>query len=149
MIRFCVLSIAAAALTACALGMEPPRTPSGIRVPSTAQRANADYGAYPAQYDAIIRAWYAAHLHDPRSARFGTISPPIREHIIVNRRPIFGYAVCAEVDAKNRAGAYSGMQRRWFFLRDHVIRRVREPRGEIYIGHPFRCEESTAERDGG
>ena len=44
--------------------------------PSATDIETADYGAYPHDYESIIKGWYPRNLKDPDSARFGRITRP-------------------------------------------------------------------------
>lgn len=110
--------------------------------PSAAEIAAADHGAYPANYQKIVRAWYRQNLKDPDSARFGVITRPLKEHAIMNqfrKEAVYGYTVCAHVNARNSYGGYTGMKTRWFLIRNGQIVRSAKPKYGIYIGRPYRC----------
>lgn len=105
-----------------------------------------DYGAYPADYEAIVKAWFEDNLKDPYSAMYKRISVPRQEHMIVKideRIAAYGYSVCADVNAKNSYGAYGGAERTWFLIRNGKIERASKfP--IIYRGRPINCEDGVA-----
>lgn len=110
--------------------------------PSAADIETADYGAYPHDYESIIEGWYLRNLKDPGSARFGGITRPLKEHKIVNqfkKQAVYGYSVCAQVNARNSFGGYTGFTTRWFLIRNGQIARSKKPEYHIYIGRPYRC----------
>ena len=110
--------------------------------PSDGEIATADYGAYPRDYESLVQSWYMRNLKDPESAQFGRITRPLKEHAIANqfkKDAVYGYSVCAEVNARNSYGGYTGHQTRWFLIRNGRIVRTEKPRYEIYIGRPYRC----------
>ena len=119
-----------------------PRTEKPGWRPSPIEIQTADYGAYPSDYETIVKAWYLRSLKDPDSARFGRITRPLREHAIRNqlrKEAIYGYSVCARVNARNSFGGYTGFKTRWFLIRNGRIVRTSPPRFHIYIGRPYRC----------
>lgn len=110
--------------------------------PTAAEIVAADYGAYPKDYAKIVRDWYRQNLKDPDSARFGRITRPLSEHAIINqfrKEAVYGYSVCADVNARNSYGGYTGTKTRWFLIRNGRIVRSAKPKYGIYIGRPFRC----------
>ena len=128
-----------ALLAACA--PMPRAAKQGWR-PSPIQIRTADYGAYPSDYETIVKGWYLRNLKDPDSARFGRITRPLREHAIRNqfrKEAVYGYSVCARVNARNSFGGYTGFKTRWFLIRNGRIVRISPPRFHIYIGRPYRC----------
>ena len=110
--------------------------------PSAADIETADYGAYPYDYESIIKGWYLRNLKDPGSAKFGRITRPLKEHAITNqfkKQAAYGYSVCAQANARNSFGGYTGFVTQWFLIRNGKIVRSREPKYHIYIGRPYRC----------
>lgn len=110
--------------------------------------ASTDYGAYPREYEAIVKAWYEDRLKDPGSAIYKRISAPRQEYMIVNKDQklaAYGYSVCATVNAKNSYGAYGGAETTWFMIRDGKILRtidMQKPFGTIISrGHPINCDD--------
>lgn len=110
---------------------------------------NADYGTYPTNYVELIKANFGVTLKDPESARYGTFSKPRKEHIITSihtKEAIYGYSVCAPVNAKNSYGGYTGTHRYWFFIRNGKILRSQDIdsgglNANIYVGRPVNCED--------
>ena len=110
--------------------------------PSATEIRTADHGAYPSNYEAIVKSWYLRNLKDPDSARFGRITRPLKEHAIRNihqKLAVYGYSVCAAVNSRNSFGGYTGSKVRWFLIRNGRIVRTSPPRYHIYIGRPYRC----------
>ena len=133
------LFLLGAALAACA---PMPRTANQGWRPSPTEIRAADYGAYPSDYRAIVKRWYLQNLKDPASARFGRITRPLKEHAIrnqVRKEAVYGYSVCARVNARNSFGGYTGFRTRWFLIRNGRIVRTSPPSFHIYIGRPYRC----------
>ena len=134
-----LLFMLVAVLAACA---PLPRTAKPGWRPSPIEIRTADYGAYPSDYETIVKGWYLRSLKDPDSARFGRITRPLREHAIRNqfrKEAVYGYSVCARVNARNSFGGYTGFKTRWFLIRNGRIVRTSPPRFHIYIGRPYRC----------
>jgi hypothetical protein len=103
-----------------------------------------EYGEYPSKYEEIVKAWFAASLKDPESARYRRISIPRQEHAITNqfrREVVYGYSVCAAVNAKNSFGGYVGFQTTWILIRDGKVVRSQNPDWPIYIGRPTNCDD--------
>ena len=66
----------------------------------------------------------------------------MKEHAITNqfkKEAVYGYSVCAEANARNSFGGYTGMTTRWFLIRNGRIVRSEKPTVHIYIGRPHRC----------
>jgi len=109
----------------------------------------ADYGAYPADYESIIKSHMETKLKDPESARYGEFSKPRKEHIITNvgaQEAAYGYSVCVPVNAKNSYGGYTGSHQYWFFLRDGKIARSQDIDSGyfgkiIYQGRDVNCQD--------
>lgn len=95
-----------------------------MRQPSQADLNYADYGQLPSDYREKIMAYYDRNLLDPFSAIY-VFCQPFKTWIgeavgtIGSREAKFsyGWALCGEVNAKNRMGGYvGGMQFFTFFL---------------------------------
>jgi hypothetical protein len=102
--------------------------------------ATADYGAYPSNYETIVRAYLGKSLKDPESARYGEFTKPEKDQAIESvgqRRALYGYVTCVDVNAKNSYGGYTGAQRYWFLIRDDSV--VRYGTGNMYIDHAPKC----------
>jgi len=129
-------------LIAILLGCSPsgptPPLESGWR-PDT---VNADYGQYPSNYESVIKQWYMANLKDPNSATFVGFTDPQKDHAIKNqfeKTAMFGYSVCASVNAKNSYGGYTGAQTKWFLIRNGTVVTHRKHPSIVYIGRPTTC----------
>jgi hypothetical protein len=114
-------------------------------VSETVDTVNADYGQYPHEYVASIKAWAQTNLKDPESARYGHISRPRQEYVVENLQALFGYSVCAAINAKNSYGGYAGSEIFWFFFRDGQLLRSQSTEGfpgtVISRGHDVNCED--------
>lgn len=82
--------------------------------PSAADIETADYGAYPYDYERIVKTWYLRNLKDPDSARFGRITRPLKG----NRSKTPGdHAIAVwrsrTISARGWTGMASGTPRRW------------------------------------
>ena len=110
---------------------------------ATLPEPNANYGSYPSDYQALIKAYMAKTLKDPESARYAEFSTPRKEHAIANRRAIYGYSSCVQVNAKNSYGGYTGNQQFWFFFQNGQIARAQNVTtgfNIIYLGRPINCQ---------
>ena len=87
--------------------------------------ASADYGAYPADYEAIIKNYFNTTLKDPFSAHYQFEKPfkaYLRNAPIVGGQPrVFGYMVYTAVNAKNSFGAYVGWKSYRLLIRNGVV----------------------------
>ena len=110
---------------------------------------DADYGIYPADYEALVKAYMETTLKDPESARYSNFSKPRKEHIITNvsaKEATYGYSVCVLVNSKNSYGGYAGNHQYWFFLRDGKIMRSNDVDSGyfgkiIYQGRNVNCQD--------
>ncbi len=110
---------------------------------------NADYGTYPADYEAVVTVYMEKTLKDPESVRYREFSKPRKEHIITNidaKEATYGYSVCVLVNAKNSYGGYTGNHQYWFFLRDGKIVRSQDVDSAffgkiIYQGRNVNCQD--------
>jgi hypothetical protein len=108
--------------------------------------AKQNHGKFPSNYAALVRKWFAGTLKDPYSARYGRISKPRKEHAIddvFEQKALFGWSVCATVNAKNSYGAYTGNSVYWFLIVNNEIVRSMEVEDstEIYIGRAVDCSD--------
>lgn len=150
------LTVALIAVSGCATA--PPQIsstqPNSKSIAAQVDMANADFGPSPKDYEALIRQWAAASLKDPESARYGRISRPRKEWMVENLKPYYGYSVCADINAKNSYGGYTGAQTFWFMFRDGRIVRSQNTVGliggvasakMISIDHPINCQDGPPE----
>lgn len=118
--------------------------------------ANADFGAYPLGYEALIRAWFETALKDPESARYMHFSKPRKEWAVAQKKPIYGWSVCATINAKNSYGGYTGAQVWWFSIQDGKVIRSQNtdedrnilgliiPGKRISLNHDVNCEDGDS-----
>ena len=100
-----------------------PDACASVQAPTDAQYAAADFGSFPSSYESIVRGYYASTLKDPDSAIFKTFSQP-KQYWLGNRaNPVglYGYLVCATVNAKNSYGGYVGYKTDGFLIRNNLI----------------------------
>jgi len=69
-------------------------------------------GPYPSDYREIIKSHVLRTFFDPYSIRSASVSQPIQGHLLFQQ----GWIVCLEANAKNRMGAYIGVQRTAYLL---------------------------------
>ena len=95
----------------------------GSSVPTPQQLMTANYGTYPTEYRDIIKRYMHGLLIDPYSAQYEFLKGPAQAWH--NPWPIgdtiFGYAVCAGINSKNRFGGYVGMKPFFFMLHDGAV----------------------------
>ena len=135
-------------LAGCTSQIPMPSTNADRPVSETVDTTNADYGQVPANYEELIKRWASANLKDPDSVRYGKISKPRKEYIVVNLKPVFGYSVCAAINAKNSYGGYVGNQTFWFMIREGKIERAQNidvgfPGKIISRSHNVNCEDGN------
>ena len=117
---------------------------------ATLPEPGADYGAYPSDYQKIIETAMAGMLKDPESARYDGFSQPKHDQVVhleyapdgavgVTKTAIYGYSVCASVNAKNSFGGYTGDQEYWFLIRNGRVVRSTQEGGILYMGHFATC----------
>lgn len=94
---------------------------AGCATPPTEQElASADYGAYPGDYEQVVEGYMQSILKDPDSARYEFLNSPKKGWAgIGNKR--FGYVVCANINAKNSFGGYTGNRLNYFFIKDGSV----------------------------
>lgn len=132
---------------ACALSFSFGSLAKEKTVAETVDTANADYGPRPENYEELVKAWAEQNLKDPESARYHRISKPRKEFMVVNLKPFFGWSVCADINAKNSYGGYTGAQTQWFLIRGGKIERSQStvgfPGKMISRGHNVNCEDGN------
>ncbi len=75
------------------------------------QPADAErYGPYPTNYKEIVMKWLDTQLIDAGSARIEWNGDPKPADLGTKDKPLYGYLVNFKVNARNRFGAYTGMQ---------------------------------------
>jgi hypothetical protein len=68
------------------------------------------YGSYPTNYKEIVMKWLDTQLIDAASARIEWGGDPKPANLGPKDKPLYGYLVNFKVNARNRFGAYTGMQ---------------------------------------
>ena len=85
------------------------------------------HGAYPKEYQEIIRNWLQTALVDPASAQIEFISGP--KPGTMPEKPhgkaLFGYIVEFRLNSRNRFGAYTGMQKKSVLIHDGEVIRTK------------------------
>lgn len=82
--------------------------------------ATADYGNYPSEFKEVIKAYTAGILKDPDSAKYEFLNYPVRGYWGLGG-PKYGYVVCANINAKNGFGGYTGSKVSYFMIRNGVV----------------------------
>ena len=82
-----------------------------------------DYGAYPENYEEIVKAGMAERLDSPGDARFvfeGRPEPMWITHAVSATE--YGFGGKVTIDVRNRFGKYSGPQAYTYLIRDgHLL----------------------------
>lgn len=89
------------------------------RVPTRSEIANADYGAYPANYKEIVNTFIDETFNDPRSVQDLEVTEPVKFWFSIpplerDAGVYYGYKVAFCCNAKNEFGGYTG--KKWTFL---------------------------------
>lgn len=89
--------------------------------PTEEQLRTADYGPAPTDYRRAVKAYLEHRLRDVESARFEFFSEP--GHSWAGNSPpfVYGWGVCAYINAKNAYGAYTGTKMYYFFLKGDEV----------------------------
>jgi len=94
----------------------------GCAMPPTASElANADYGPYPNDYEQIIRAQLNMTLKDPESARINFLRQPQSGWNGIGGTIKYGWFVCADINAKNSFGGYTGSKLTYFLIKNNAV----------------------------
>jgi len=76
------------------------------------------YGRYPTDYKEIVMKWLDTQLIDASSARIEWSGDPQPANLGTKDQPLYGYLVNFKVNARNRFGAYTGMQSHGALIRN-------------------------------
>ena len=96
-----------------------------VSAPTSEEMTSADYGPPPKDYEATVREYLSHTLKDPYSYDLKFLFEPRKDWSGLGARKQFGYAVCANVNAKNSFGAYTGFKLTYFLIRnDQVVASV-------------------------
>ena len=107
------------ALLVCAflVGMSAVRDLSAATQPADADR----YGPYPTNYKEIVMKWLDKQLIDAASARIEWNGDPQPADLGTKGEHLYGYLVNFKVNARNRFGAYTGMQSHGALIRNGEV----------------------------
>jgi hypothetical protein len=89
--------------------------------PTASPTDTATYGPYPANYKEIVMKWLNTQLLDADSARIEWSGDPKPADLGKNGQHIYGYVVYFKVNARNRFGAYTGMQSHGALIRNGEV----------------------------
>jgi hypothetical protein len=79
------------------------------------------YGPYPTNYKEIVMKWLDTQLVDAGSARIEWNGDPKPADLGKNGEHLYGYVVYFKVNARNRFGAYTGMQNHGALIRNGEV----------------------------
>jgi hypothetical protein len=85
--------------------------------PADAERC----GPYPTDYKEIVTKWLETQLIDAESAHLEWNGEPKPANLGTEDKPLYGYLVNFKVNARNRFGAYTGMQSHGVLIRDGKV----------------------------
>jgi len=89
-----------------------------------AETSSADterYGKYPTNYKEIVMKWLDTQLIDSGSARIEWGEDPKPTTLGPKDKPLYGYLVNFKINARNRFGAYTGMQTHGALIRNGEV----------------------------
>ena len=95
----------------CAIGNLGAETPTD----------NERYGSYPTNYKEVVMKWLDTQLIDSGSARIEWAGDPKPATLGTKDNPLYGYLVNFKVNARNRFGAYTGMQSHGALIRNGEV----------------------------
>ena len=99
-----------------------------VNPPTQQEIASADYGVFPTNSGELIKDFYSNRLKDPDSVKYKRFTQP-KQYYLGDRSsgPIYGYLVCATLNAKNSYGAYIGYSTDGFLIRNgHIVKYVQD-----------------------
>jgi hypothetical protein len=79
------------------------------------------YGTYPTNYKEIVTKWLDTQLIDATTARIEWNGDPKPANLGTKDKPLYGYLVSFKVNARNRFGAYTGMQSHGALIRNGEV----------------------------
>jgi hypothetical protein len=91
---------------------------------SQAETETADaarYGPYPTNYKEIVMKWLQTQLFDASSARIEWSGDPQPADLGKNGAHLYGYVVYFKINARNRFGIYTGMQKHGALIRNGEV----------------------------
>jgi hypothetical protein len=93
-----------------------------VTLPSPNQEKEADYGAFPQNYQDIARDYLMEELRDSTSIEIESISSPTKRWIGDELTGIkYGYLVCVKVNSKNFLGKMTGLRSDALLIRDDSV----------------------------
>jgi hypothetical protein len=104
---YCCCYLAANICSGCAAINQPPGT--------------VNYGPYPERYRAIIADYMTPFLHDPASATYQNWRGPAQGFLTTGSGIVYGYRVCADLDFRNKLGAYGGSHNYLFMISNNRV----------------------------
>ena len=109
-------------LLVCAVGMSAILNLSAETQPAETQTADTQaYGPYPTNYKEIVIKWLDTQLIDAGSARIEWGGDPKPADLGTKGEHVYGYLVNFKVNARNRFGAYTGMQSHGALIRNGEV----------------------------
>ena len=80
----------------------------------------ADYGSYPNDYEKIIQNHLQNYWKDPESARYKFLNTPKTGWNRLGMKK-YGYVICANINAKNSFGGYTGNRMSYFMIKNGKV----------------------------
>jgi|TARA_Y100001968_G_scaffold317284_1_gene346107 hypothetical protein len=91
-------------------------------LPSEQEISDADYGAYPDDYENIVKTYYGYHLTHPNSVEYGKIEKPKRYWLGNELDNVYyGYLVCATLNYRNMVGKDTGFNTHALLIHDGLV----------------------------
>ena len=122
-LKILILAVTPFLLSACAMN----------GAPRVEDARNAYFSEKPTKQetDSKIKLYLEQTLYDPYSANVSCSQPTDKAWISHNmfEKPLYGYLVKCDVNAKNRMGGYTGVKEHWFVFNGASFQKVAPVRG--------------------
>lgn len=97
-------------------------TAACTNLPSPSQEKQADYGAFPEDYQQLVRDYLMQELRDPPSVEIANMSYPKKRWIGDTLTGIsYGYLICVKVNSKDFFGKLTGFRSDAVLIRNGFI----------------------------
>jgi len=94
-------------------------------MPTKQQTDSADYGPKPNNHEQAIKNELSIILKDPDSAKIKYITKPKKNWYLnpknFNTKFDYAWLSCANINAKNSFGAYTGYKTHAFFIKNNIV----------------------------
>jgi len=93
---------------------------SGFYKPTEEEKASADYGPFPENYQELVKQYMQTQLKDPESARYRFEMKPYKGNTSAKSKEkvVYCWKVATYINAKNSYGGYTGEKLDFFEVRN-------------------------------